>query len=206
MGATEDPSVTAHKAAVAHRLNELKPQGSSFAIRFFRHTQERRARAYADFDQALNAMLTGSSGRDYIVACSVTTFLFAALSADARAAITALEQLEAATAGACASKVQVQTLLLPFSLLQADSSHLSALFTQALESEKLTLTAALHLDKIKKNNLAKAAEGTDDVEAAILRVDKSLDHIREVPMPLYFIREIRQFASYRCHPLLLSLW
>jgi len=73
---------------------------------------------------------------------------------------------------------------------------LGALLSQVLESEKLTLTAALHLDRIRRFRLESAGDGPE-VEKAKLMVDQSLSHIHEVhARAAFFLRITLRFVFF----------
>ena len=137
------------------------PMKTVSVIRSFRVAQEKRVAVYAEFDRRLRGMIQSLSFSQYPAACSAATSSFSEISADARAAIAVLGEAGVEAAAAARHAQQVQTL----------------------EAEKLTLTAALHLDMIRRQKLLPTEENSeeeadgeedDDFEAAAQRQDIAL--------------------------------
>jgi hypothetical protein len=114
-----------HKNEVKKKTIDLSSDNESQLIQFCRKTQQERAVVFNEFNGALKDMLKVGSFVEYPVLCSRVTSQFASLSSDMCAAIQLLSNLGSSTAK-------------PLSKIQE------------MESEKLTLTAALHLEKIRK--------------------------------------------------------
>ena len=129
-------------------------------IRSFRAAQEKRVAGYGEFDRQLQGMIRACSFTEYPAACSTATATFAEISTDARAAIDILKEAgdEAEAAARYAEQIQ------------------------RLEAEKLTLTAALHLDMIRRRKLVPEEEeedGTASQNTTVLSIDQSLAQVRD---------------------------
>mmetsp|Transcript_35615 Transcript_35615/g.72590 ORF Transcript_35615/g.72590 Transcript_35615/m.72590 type:complete len:238 (-) Transcript_35615:103-816(-) len=131
---TEDRSKTSapakvHFAAVAVAASTIKDFDEVEIIKVFERAQERRVFAYTDFEGKFQTMINQGSFSEYPAACEIATGRFSAVSIDACAAIEALTGKGDNCAAGIIKRVQ------------------------SLEAEKLTLTAALHLEQIRRKQL-----------------------------------------------------
>jgi len=95
-------------------------------IQFCRQVQENRVVAFNEFNNTFKEMLKQGSFLEYPTLVTRLTPQFSSLSSDICASLTILKDLKSLA-------------VKPFTKIQA------------MESEKLTLTAALHLEKIRKS-------------------------------------------------------
>lgn len=152
----------AHATAVAAAREQLRGKGTGELLAFFRLVQEQRAVIYRDFDQGLGEMEDHGNFDEYPQLCARVTHTFAQLSAQCAAVV---EVLESATV--------------------SEGREPAALVSrvQALEGEKLTVTAALHLDSIRRCQLERAlsqvvAEEQSRAASTLALLDCNLSSLR----------------------------
>lgn len=168
-------------------------------VGFFRRVQQRRAETYQMFDSGLASLLEEEEELEgYPPLCAAVTATFASLSAQCVAAKEALEELPSTSlpgadpeAGAEPSSVDVPAptptpppLPPPAAPPAAEDSPGGLILRiQALESEKLTVKAAMHLDTIRQAQLERALRGVPEEEQAKVAtpmrlLSESLDSLR----------------------------
>lgn len=121
------------QASVAKLRGGLKGLGAGRLLGAFRQAQEDRARAYAAFEEGLARVLRSRDFAAYNGVCAEATARFAALSNLVNAVEAELAG-EGGAAGAAAATAGVAGLVRR---------------VQAEEKEKLSLTAALHLERFR---------------------------------------------------------
>ena len=132
------------QASVAKLREGLKGMGARKLLGAFRQAQEDRARAYASFEEGLASVLRSRDFAAYNGVCAEATARFAALSNLVNAVEAELG--EGAAAGGLAGLVRR---------------------VQAEEKEKLSLTAALHLERFRlATSSCSVGEGAAEAAAA----------------------------------------
>ena len=164
-----------HREAVAQFVIELRKHPPVKIVFAFRAAQEQRVAAYAQFDASLASMLEAGCFDSYGNACSTATAAFANCSANAAAAAEALREAGALEPSQIISKIQV---LYPIITKACQRTTITKVLWsnaggQALEAEKLTLTAALHLDIIRGRQLGPEEELSASEAQALLLLQET---------------------------------
>ncbi|KAL3921500.1 MAG: hypothetical protein SGILL_002716 [Bacillariaceae sp.] len=143
-----------HHAALVKSLQEMTE--TSDLLRTLLRAQEDRVQTYKNYDAALQRVLQNGNFTAYPPACATATASFAMLSDTIRAVRDEMEARDQSTKGKSKS-----------SNSNSFSQYVDWIQQlQSFEKEKLQLTAALHLEKIRARNLQEEMRQTEDDEGA----------------------------------------